>query len=113
MVAYQIKIHGDIRGTAFRSAAMHAAQRFRIKGFIRYEDEHSLRMEAQGEAGDVNQFVHFCREWYPANNIRDFIVSEKEPENYTGFALLRDINEEENLREISPWFQKIKHIMRL
>ncbi len=92
---------------------MHAAYRLRISGFIRYDDENFLTIEAQGELNDVNQFIQFCRDWFSSGSITDFIVFEKEPENYPGFTILRNISEAENPAGSRPWFQKIKHIMRL
>ena len=110
---YRIKIVGDISGTSFRSAAMHAAHRFRITGFIRYDDENSLTTEAQGDQDDLDQFVEFCRDWFSPNIIKDIALFEKEPESYPGFTIRRNISEEENPAGSRPWFQKIKQIMRL
>ena len=113
MICYQIKINGDIRENAFRSAALHAAHRFRITGFIRYDDENSLTIEAQGELNDLHQFVQFCRNWLSPDNIKDFTVIEKEPESYSDFTIRRNISEVENLTWSRQWFQRIKQIMRL
>ncbi|MEI7726213.1 MAG: acylphosphatase [Bacteroidota bacterium] len=113
MNCYRIKIYGNLRGTAFRSAAMHEAYRFRISGFIRYDDENSLTIEAQGELNDVNQFIQFCRDWFSPGSIKDFILSEKEPEIYPGFTIRRNISKEENPAGSRQWFQRIKHFMRL
>ena len=110
---YRINICGDIKGNAFRSAAMHAAHLFRITGFIRYDDENSLSMEAQGELNDIHQFVQFCRDWSTPDYIKDFTVLEKEPENYADFTIRRNISEAENPAGSRPWFQRIKHNLRL
>lgn len=113
MNCYRIKMVGDFKGTAFRSAAMHAAHRFRIKGFIRYDEENSLSIEAQGELDDVHQFVQFCRDWFSPDSIKDIIVSDKEPENYPGFTIRRNKSEEEMLTKHHQWLQKLKQILRL
>ena len=110
---YRIKIAGDISGTSFRSAAMHAAHRFRITGFIRYDDENSLTTEAQGDQDDLDQFVEFCRDWFSPNIIKDITLFEKEPESYSDFTIRRNISEVENLTWSRQWFQRIKQIMRL
>jgi acylphosphatase len=109
---YRIKIAGDISGTSFRSAAMHAAHRFRITGFIRYDEENSLTIEAEGDPGDLDQFVQFCRDWFTPDIIKDFTVIEKEPENYADFTIRRNISEAETDTKNQPWFQKIKDILR-
>ncbi len=110
---YRIKIAGDIKGNAFRSVAMHAANRFRITGFIRYDEGNSLSMEAQGSQGDLDQFVQFCSDWFTPDIIKDFTVIEKEPENYADFTIRRNISEVKNPAGSRQWFQRIKHIMRL
>ena len=108
----QIKISGQVRGGGFRSAAMEAAYRFRIKGFVQYDDENSLTMDAQGEHDDIRLFVQFCRDWFTDDVIQDFIISEKEPENYAGFTIRRNESEEEKFSKNQPWFQKIKDFIR-
>jgi acylphosphatase len=109
----QIKIYGQVRGGGFRSAAMEAAYRYRIKGFVRYDEENSLTLEAQGEQDDIRLFVQFCREWFTDEVIKDFIVTDKEPEDYPGFTIRRTVSEEEKLKQNQHWFQKIKHNLRL
>ena len=110
---YHINIYGDIRGNSFRSAALHAANRLQIRGFIRYDEENSLSIEAQGALNDLQQFIQFCRDWFSPGSITDFIVLEKEPESYPGFTLRRNISEMKNPAGSRLWFQKIKKIMRL
>ncbi len=110
---YRINIYGDIRGNAFRSAALHAAHLFRIRGFIRYDDQNSLSIEAMGELNDLDRFVQFCRDWFSPNIIKDITLFEKEPESYSDFTIRRNISEAENLSGSRPWFQRIKQIMRL
>jgi hydrogenase maturation factor HypF (carbamoyltransferase family) len=92
---------------------MGAAYRLRIKGFVRYDEGNSLTIEAQGEQDDIAQFVDNCRDWFPPASIEDFIVTEKEPETYTGFTIRRSISEEEKLKQNQHWFQKLIHNLRL
>ena len=58
MKYYRIKIVVDFRGTYFRLVAMHAAHRFRIRGFIRDDEENSLSIEAYGGLNDNHQKQH-------------------------------------------------------
>ena len=109
---YHINIYGDIRGNSFRSAAMHAANRFRITGFIRYDEGNSLTIEAEGDPGDLDQFVQFCRDWFSPNIIKDITLFEKEPESYSDFTIRRNISDEEIITKHQNWFQKIKEIIR-
>ena len=109
---YRIKIVGDISGTSFRSAAMHAAHRFRITGFIRYDDENSLTTEAQGDQDDLDQFVEFCRDWFSPNIIKDIALFEKEPESYPGFTIRRNISAEDKITTKQSWMLKIKDMIR-
>ena len=103
MNCYRIKIVGDFRGTAFRSAAMHAAQLFRIKGFIQYNKDNSLGMDILGDPDDIDQFVRYCRIWLSSVSITDFTVTEKEPETYTGFTIRRTVSKEEKLKQNQYW----------
>ncbi len=109
----QIKIYGQVQGGGFRSAAMEAAYRLRIKGFVLYDKENSLTLEAQGEQDDIAQFVQFCHDWFTDEVIQDFTVTDKEPENYPGFTIRRNSSEAKNLTGSRHWFQKIKHNLRL
>jgi len=45
--------------------------------------------------------------------IKDFIIIEKEPENYADFTIRRNISDEETDIKNQPWFQKIKNIIRI
>ena len=108
----QIKISGQVRGGGFRSAAMEAAYRFRIKGFVQYDDENSLTMDAQGEHDDIRLFVQFCRDWFTDDVIQDFVVSGKEPEDYPDFTIRRNISEVEEPTKGQSWMMKIKDMMR-
>ena len=92
---------------------MHAAHQFRIKGFIQYNEDNSLYMEILGKQDDIDRFVQYCRDWFPPASIEDFIVTEKEPETYTGFTIRRSISEEEKLKQNQLWFQKLIHNLRL
>jgi acylphosphatase len=109
----QIKIYGQVHGGGFRSAAMGAAYRLRIRGFVRYDEDNSLTIDAQGNPDDIGRFVQFCREWFTDEVIQDFIVSDKEPENYPGFTIRRNISDEETDIKSQSWFQKIKNIIRI
>ena len=112
MKCYLINIKGEIRGNSFRSSAMHAALQFRITGFIRYDAENSLTIEAQGELNDINQFVQFCRDWFSPDIIKDFTVNEKEPENYPGFTIRQNISAEDKITNKQRWMLKIKDMIR-
>jgi acylphosphatase len=109
----QIKIYGQVRGGGFRSAAMGAAYRLRIKGFVQYDEGNSLTMEAQGEQDDIAQFVDNCREWFTAGSIQDFTVTDKEPGDYPDFTIRRTVSKEEKLKQNQHWFQKLIHNLRL
>ena len=113
MKCFQIKISGQILGEGLRFKAMHLAHKHQIKGFVQYDDENSLTIEAQGELNDLHQFVQFCRNWLSPDNIKDFTVIEKEPENYPGFTIRRNISDEETDIKSQSWFQKIKNIIRI
>jgi acylphosphatase len=108
----QIKIYGQVQGGGFRSAAMGAAYRLRIKGFVRYDEENSLTMEAQGEQADIVQFVDNCREWFTAGSIQDFTVTDKEPGDYPDFTIRRNISAEDKITNKQRWMLKIKEILR-
>lgn len=108
----QIKIYGQVQGGGFRSAAMGEAYRLRIKGFVRYDAKNSLTLEALGEQDDIAQLVQFCREWFTAGSIQDFIVTDKEPENYPDFTIRRNISAEDKSTNKQSWMLKIKDMIR-
>lgn len=68
-------------------------------------------MEAESHQDNVDKFVHCCRDWFQVGTISDFILFEKDPENYSDFTIRRNISDEERLSSRSKWVQKLKNIL--
>ncbi len=53
-----VSFRGRVQGVGFRATCAQLARRFEISGWVRNETDGSVRLEAQGDAGELDAFVH-------------------------------------------------------
>jgi acylphosphatase len=56
-----IKIYGDVQGVGFRDAAYWTARKMHVAGFVMNEPDGSIYIEAEGEEGDLKEFLAWCK----------------------------------------------------
>jgi acylphosphatase len=54
---YRLQFYGMVQGVGFRYTALHAANRFRLTGYVRNEYDGSVTCEVQGRDEDIEQFI--------------------------------------------------------
>ena len=54
---YRLEFYGMVQGVGFRYTAMHAANMFRLTGYVRNEYDGSVTCEVQGRDEDIEQFI--------------------------------------------------------
>ena len=54
---YKLCFYGMVQGVGFRYTAMHAANMFRLTGYVRNEYDGSVTCEAQGDEEAIDRFV--------------------------------------------------------
>lgn len=66
---------GRVQGVGFRATAQAVAQNRHVTGWVRNETDGAVRLEAQGEPDDIDDFIAAIRELM-ADNIREADVAE-------------------------------------
>ena len=54
---YKLCFYGMVQGVGFRYTAMHAANMFRLTGYVRNEYDGSVTCEVQGDEEAIDRFV--------------------------------------------------------
>ena len=54
---YRLKFYGRVQGVGFRYTASHAANMYRLTGYVKNEYDGSVTCEVQGSEEDINQFI--------------------------------------------------------
>jgi acylphosphatase len=56
----QLAVIGRVQGVGFRYYAIMKAKEFNISGFVKNMPDESVFIEAEGEEGDLDQFILWC-----------------------------------------------------
>lgn len=54
---YRLRFYGMVQGVGFRYTATHAANMYRLTGYVRNEYDGSVTCEVQGREEDIAQFI--------------------------------------------------------
>ena len=54
---YRLRFYGSVQGVGFRYTASHAANMYRLTGYVRNEYDGSVTCEVQGREEDIDQFL--------------------------------------------------------
>ncbi len=57
MVRYRIRFYGSVQGVGFRYMASHAANAYRITGYVKNEYDGSVTCEVQGSEAEIDRFL--------------------------------------------------------
>ncbi|HLG25789.1 MAG TPA: acylphosphatase [Candidatus Gracilibacteria bacterium] len=61
MVEAKIVIHGSVQGVFFRSFVKEQAQKLRITGWVKNEDDGTVKACAQGDRDTLESFIDICK----------------------------------------------------
>ena len=53
----RLRFYGSVQGVGFRFTASHAANMYRLTGYVRNEYDGSVTCEIQGRQVDIDQFI--------------------------------------------------------
>ncbi len=56
-----IRVFGQVVGVGFRWEAKQQAKKLKLGGFVRNEPDESVYIEAEGESGDMEKFLEWCK----------------------------------------------------
>ncbi len=54
---YRLRFYGMVQGVGFRYTATHAANMYRLTGYVKNEYDGSVTCEVQGNEEDIDQFI--------------------------------------------------------
>ena len=54
---YRMSFYGRVQAVGFRYTACHAAERYRLTGWVRNDYDGSVTMELQGSEGQIDQVI--------------------------------------------------------
>jgi len=97
-----VSVRGVVQGVGFRPFVYQLARRHNLKGWVCNTSE-DVRIEIEGEPGDIEQFLTGLREQAPPlSHIEDIAVTLGSPVNYDKFEIRHSIAEEGKYQLVSP-----------
>jgi DNA ligase D-like protein (predicted 3'-phosphoesterase) len=85
--AVRAVVRGDVQGVGFRYATVHKARGLGVMGWVRNEEDGSLRVHAEGSEQAVEELVGFLREGPPGARVADLEVESLKAEGHEQFAI--------------------------
>lgn len=86
-LARRVVVHGRVQGVGFRYAAVDAAERLGITGWVRNRRDGTVEALLQGSDDAMTAMLAWCRRGPPHSQVRDVEVSEVAPEALADFTL--------------------------
>ena len=83
---YRLMITGNVNRMGFRHLALENARSYGLSGLTGYI-ENAIFIEAEGPEEALNLFVEWCRKGPQGCIIRNFEITEMEPQNSEGFII--------------------------
>jgi acylphosphatase len=85
--AFRARVTGGVHGVGFREATVARAAELGVLGWVRNEDDGSVRVHAEGEAAALQALAAFLREGPPAARVADVQVEPVAVEGHEQFAV--------------------------
>ena len=82
-----IHVTGLVQGVWFRKSTREEALKIGVTGFVRNEPDGSVYIEAEGEPGQMNRFIDWCKHGPERARVREVNVSERELHGFTDFDI--------------------------
>ncbi len=82
---FSIRVTGKVQGVFFRASTRNEAQRLGLHGWVRNEPDGSVRIEAEGNEGALDQLVAWCHHGPTQARVTEVIVQAGEVEQLEGF----------------------------
>jgi DNA ligase D-like protein (predicted 3'-phosphoesterase) len=85
--AVRALVRGEVQGVGFRYTVVERARELGVMGWVRNEDDGSVRVHAEGTAQAVEDLVAYLREGPPAAQVSDVEIERVKPEGHEQFAV--------------------------
>lgn len=86
---FNIRVSGKVQGVFFRASTKEKAQALHITGFVRNAPAGSVYIEAEGEAENLKQFIHWCHKGPESARVDRCDVNEASLIGYQNFTIQR------------------------
>ena len=87
MVRRRVSVHGRVQGVFFRDTMRRMAQSRGVAGWVHNRGDGAVEAVFEGDSGDVEALVAFCRKGPRGAEVSEVEVSEEEPEGLSGFEV--------------------------
>ena len=87
MIARRIVVKGRVQGVGYRYAAVDAAERHHVTGWVRNRSDGMVEVQVQGDPESVTAMIDWCRRGPSAAGVTDIEIADAAPEPGAGFAL--------------------------
>ena len=83
----RINISGKVYKVGFRYYLKQMASVTHIMGYVKYDADHSLLVEAQGEERDIDTFVKYCKLGCINSNVQEISLKDLPEKDYSTFEI--------------------------
>ena len=87
MICYNIIISGKVHKTGMRYFLKQKASVLNIKGRVFYQNNHTIRVQAVGNASNINDFVAHCKTGNPDSIIMHINITQCSFESFNSFEV--------------------------
>ena len=84
---YNITVKGLVQGVSYRFAALRAAHKLSLTGYVKNLHNGDVFIEAEGKEEDINKLIAWCYVGPPLADVKEVFVEEKELKNYKNFEI--------------------------
>ncbi len=88
-VGYTICVTGKVQGVFYRATTKEVADRLNIKGWISNQADGSVRIEAEGDAGQMQSLIDWCHQGPERAQVLEVSYQEKPLEGFQDFTVKR------------------------
>ena len=87
MIRCRAVVHGRVQGVFFRDTTRREAERRGVAGWVTNRSDGAVEAVFEGDKGEVESLLRFCREGPGRAEVERVDVSEEEPEGLSGFRV--------------------------
>ena len=86
---HAVVYEGRVQGVGFRATVREIARRHKVAGWVRNEEDGSVRMEAEGDPAELDRFRAAIRDTMKSFIARERAETTDRAEGYEGFEIRR------------------------
>ena len=83
----RIHISGKVYKVGFRYYLKQMASVKHVKGYVKYDTDHSLLLEVQGNENDIDEFVKYCRLGCMSSTVSEVLLKDVPVKDYNKFEI--------------------------